>query len=210
MPRIGAHVSIAGGLEKCFSRGEAIGCEAIQIFSKSQLQWRSAPLSMGTAGRFHSAWRESSIRNVVVHASYLINLGARDDTGVKSEGALLDEIERCDLPGVDDLVLHPGMPGRVCGEHTRAVARRLEEILENMGQQVRILRDDGGQGRFCNTFDYFRYIFERLDWHSRIGPALTLPSLAAGFGDENRIVLQEAGLIDSAIGLDRALLASER
>lgn len=209
MARIGAHVSIAGGLEKCFSRGEAIGCEAIQIFSKSQLQWRSAPLSMGTAGRFHSAWKESSIRNVVVHASYLINLGARDDTGVKSEGALLDEIERCDLLGVDDLVLHPGAcRGEPVESTLELVVRRLEEILERTwDKQVRILLETmAGQGSLLgNTFDHFRYIFERLDWHSRIGLCLdTCHLFAAGFDMRTESSYRKLmGHIDSAIGLDR-------
>ena len=77
MPRIGAHVSIAGGLEKAFARGEDLSCEAIQIFTKNQLQWRSSPISHGRAERFLRAWGESSVREVIAHSSYLINLVAR-------------------------------------------------------------------------------------------------------------------------------------
>ena len=90
MALIGAHMSIAGGLEKSIERGEALSCEAIQIFSKNQIQWRCAPLSQGRAERFFRAWGESSIESVVVHASYLINLAATDATGDRSIAALED------------------------------------------------------------------------------------------------------------------------
>lgn len=92
MAIIGAHVSIAGGLEKSIERGEELGCEAIQIFTKNQLQWRSAPLSQSRGERFYRSWAASSIEEIVVHASYLINLAATDATGAKSIAALEDEI----------------------------------------------------------------------------------------------------------------------
>ena len=38
-----------------------------------------APISMARAESFFYAWRNSSIRKVVVHASYLINLASPDD-----------------------------------------------------------------------------------------------------------------------------------
>ncbi len=40
---IGAHISIAGGLEKAIKRGESIGCSTIQIFTKSNRQWKAKP-----------------------------------------------------------------------------------------------------------------------------------------------------------------------
>jgi len=44
MSLIGAHVSVAGGLWKAIERGESLGCEAIQIFTKNQLQWLAPPV----------------------------------------------------------------------------------------------------------------------------------------------------------------------
>src|SRR3972149_9961537 len=42
-PRLGAHMSIAGGVDKAFLRGEEVGCDAMQIFTKNNNQWRGAP-----------------------------------------------------------------------------------------------------------------------------------------------------------------------
>ena len=42
---VGAHVSIAGGIEKAFARGEEIGCTAIQIFTRNASRWQAKQLA---------------------------------------------------------------------------------------------------------------------------------------------------------------------
>ena len=44
MPRLGAHLSIAGGLPRAVDRAVASRCEALQIFTKSVGQWRARVL----------------------------------------------------------------------------------------------------------------------------------------------------------------------
>jgi len=106
---LGAHVSVAGGLEKAFPRGEALGCQAIQIFSKNQRQWKSKPLTEAQIDAFKMARQAASIGPVVVHDSYLINLAHPDDAALeKSRLAFLDEIERATALGCDALIFHPG------------------------------------------------------------------------------------------------------
>lgn len=51
MSLIGAHVSVSGGLHRAIERGEALGCEAIQIFTKNQLQWRASPIPQAASER---------------------------------------------------------------------------------------------------------------------------------------------------------------
>ena len=209
MALIGAHVSIAGGLEKAFSRGEEHFCEAIQIFTKNQLQWRSAPLSQGRADRFQRAWSESSVVDVVTHSSYLINLAAVDDTGEKSVAALEDEIERCDLLGIEDLVLHPGASkGQDKEESLDLVAKRLEGALRRTAhKRVNILLETmPGQGSQLGAdLKDFSSIFEALNWDPRLALCLdTCHLFAAGYdfrteGGYERLLSQ----VDSAVGLDR-------
>src|SRR5207244_6499841 len=45
MPRLGAHMSIAGGLPRAVERAVVHGCEAMQIFAKNASQWRGRVLS---------------------------------------------------------------------------------------------------------------------------------------------------------------------
>ena len=209
MAVIGAHVSIAGGLEQAFARGEDLSCEAIQIFTKNQLQWRSGPISQGRGERFLRAWRDSSVRDVVVHASYLINLAATDATGEKSTAALEDEIERCDILGVEDLVLHPGSSrGNPAEESLDLVARRLGAVLGRTShKRVNILLETmSGQGNHLGSdFREFRRIFETLDWDPRLGICLdTCHMFAAGHDFRTEPAYRRlVGQIDSAVGVER-------
>src|SRR5262245_57772809 len=73
---LGAHMSIAGGLYRSIERGAALGCGAVQIFLKNQRQWAASPVSADDVQAFRAAWRQSDVRAVFAHASYLINLAS--------------------------------------------------------------------------------------------------------------------------------------
>src|SRR5688500_5703121 len=109
MPRLGAHLSIAGGLPRAVDRAKASRCEALQIFTKSAGQWRARPLPPGEIALFRRRVEETGIRPVVAHISYLINLAAalkslRD----QSIASLREELDRAESLGLDGLVMHPG------------------------------------------------------------------------------------------------------
>ena len=61
---IGAHLSTAGGVDKAFDRAEAIDCTAFQIFTKSNRQWKAAPLDPAAVERYHQRQTETGIEPV--------------------------------------------------------------------------------------------------------------------------------------------------
>src|SRR5688500_2413525 len=72
--RIGAHMSVAGGVSRAVARAKLHGCEALQIFTKNASQWRGQPLLPEAIAAFRRQLEESGIAPTVSHASYLINL----------------------------------------------------------------------------------------------------------------------------------------
>jgi deoxyribonuclease-4 len=186
MPLIGLHVSIAGGFAKAIERGEAYGCEAIQVFTKNQLQWKAPPITPSQGIAFLRALRESGIRKVVSHASYLINLAGEGVQRDKSGEALVDEIERCDQLGIGELVLHPGAH---LGQGQRKGLENLREGLRDaLGRtanlRVRILLETmAGQGTALGArLETLREILDGLDWNDRLGLCLdTCHLFAAGY-----------------------------
>lgn len=106
---LGAHVSIAGGFDKAVIRGENIGCDSIQIFTKSQRQWSAKKIDESQVKLFKKALSRSRIKAVVVHTAYLINLASpKKDTLEKSQKAFLEEMDRAETLGIPYLVHHPG------------------------------------------------------------------------------------------------------
>lgn len=106
---LGAHESIAGGVYRAVERAESIGATALQVFTKNSNRWEAPPLTAEDAANYKTALSKSSIRSVISHDSYLINLCAADPAILeKSRRALVDEIRRCEILGIGMLNFHPG------------------------------------------------------------------------------------------------------
>src|SRR5918996_3610058 len=109
MVRIGAHMSIAGGVSKAIDRAVAHGCEALQIFTKNASQWRGKPLDPAEIKLFRRRIDETGITPVVSHASYLINLATTFPLlREQSIAAFIDELDRAETLGLLGVVIHPG------------------------------------------------------------------------------------------------------
>jgi len=166
MQPLGAHVSIAGGVENAIARGEEIGATAIQIFTKNASQWRAKPISAESAAAFKANWQNSAIGAILAHDSYLINLAAADPAKrLKSKSAYLDELQRCALLGVPQLVMHPGShlgDGEEVG--LKRVVESFRAILEEAPETVTtLLETTAGQGSNLGwRFEHLAEIMEKL------------------------------------------------
>lgn len=129
-PLLGAHMSIAGGVGNAFLEGKKVACDAIQIFTKSSRQWASKPYTKEEIELFHINRKETGIGAVVAHDSYLLNMGSPDAAlRTRSIAAFVDELERCEVLGVSNLIAHPGAhvgAGELDGIKT--IAKSLDDV----------------------------------------------------------------------------------
>lgn len=210
MLRIGAHMSIAGGVSKAVDRAELHGCEALQIFTKNGSQWRAKPLDPAEASRFRARVDETGLTPVVSHASYLINLATTFPAlREQSLRAFADEMDRADALGLLGVVIHPG----TCTAGTEDDALRLiaEGIRHALDLQPRrqtmvLLEHTAGQGRTLGyRFEHLAAILRHLDGSPRVGVCLdTCHLVAAGYditSDDGYAATFEQ--FDRVIGLDR-------
>ena len=92
--RIGAHMSIAGGVSKAVDRAVLHNCEALQIFTKNASQWHAAALAPGEVRTFRRGVEKAELTPVVSHASYLINLAtAVPKLRAQSINTFIDELK---------------------------------------------------------------------------------------------------------------------
>ena len=124
-PLLGAHMSIAGGPAKALERGRSVGCTAIQMFVKNNMQWFAKDFTAADLKAFAAFSDPPEI--VFGHTSYLINLCATDSiTFERSRLALRAELERADQLKLPFLVLHPGAH---VGQGMEAGLKRISESL---------------------------------------------------------------------------------
>ena len=183
---LGTHVSIAGGPEQAIYRGEAIGCTAIQIFTKSNRQWLAKPLEQEEIDAFRKAWNNSTIQSVIAHAAYLINIGSSNpETVKKSTQSLAIELERCQQLGIPYLVLHPGSRGDLSEkECLQQITQQLDTVLESTpGNTILLLETMAGQGsNMCYRFEQIASIYQESRNKERLGVCFdTCHVFAAGY-----------------------------
>ena len=185
--KLGSHMSIAGGLDQAILRGEQVGCEAVQIFTKSSTQWTAKPLDSKDIERFKKTLKRSSVSVVLVHDSYLINLGSpKKDDRKKSVLAFLEEMKRVETLGLPYLVAHPGAHlGSGEEEGLRWIAESINQLhLKTKGYHMKILLETtAGQGTTLgHRFDHLRRIFDQVDASNRLGVCFdTCHVFAAGY-----------------------------
>jgi deoxyribonuclease-4 len=147
---LGAHESVAGGLDKAFARGAAYGIEAVQIFTKNASQWKEPVLGSEQLAAFRAAHRTWGGGPVIAHDSYLVNLCSdRPDVLARSRASLVCELERCHALGVGVIAFHPGASMGL--DKARAIARvgeSLDAMLElGVGMTTRLaIENTAGQG----------------------------------------------------------------
>jgi deoxyribonuclease IV len=187
MLRIGAHMSVAGGISKAVDRAAAHGCEALQIFTKNGNRWLGKPLDSGDVKRFRARLEETAIRPAVSHASYLINLATTFATlRRQSIDAFIDELERADALGLLGVVIHPGTCTAGSEEEgLRLIAAAIGEALAaRAGSPTLVLLEHtAGQGRTLGyRFEHLAAIIDHLDGSPRIGVCLdTCHLVASGY-----------------------------
>ena len=180
-------MSIAGGLAEAFARGRAAGCDAIQVFTKNNSQWRARPLGEREVEAFRAAEHRSGISPVLAHTSYLINVASPDRMLFrKSVEALCLEAERAESLGISSLVLHPGAHlGRGIEEGLKRVAEALDILHARLPDaRLRILLEGtAGQGTALGVrFEELAAIFALVAHPGRLGVCLdTCHLFAAGY-----------------------------
>lgn len=188
MKRIGAHVSASGGVFNAPLNAEKIGADAFAMFVKNQRRWDAPPLSAEETIAFKDALRQSDIRaeHVLVHDSYLINLGhPREAEREKSLNAFIDEIRRCEALGLKLLNFHPGshlneISAQVCLDN---IAESLNFAIANTAGVKLVLENTAGQGSNLGyDFAQLAYVIDKISNKDRIGVCIdTCHAFAAGY-----------------------------
>ncbi|MFH1687083.1 MAG: deoxyribonuclease IV [bacterium] len=206
----GAHESIAGGLHLAVERGLQATCDTVQVFNKSNNQWRAKALTTEDINKFFAAIETTGVTVSSSHTSYLINLASpKPDLETKSCDALKVEMERCNLLKIPHLVMHPGSHigngeewgiGRII-----ANLNRLFDSL-NDNQVILCLEATAGQGSNLGyKFEQLAQIIEGIEDKEHLGVCLdSCHIFAAGYGltapaDYRKTMKQ----FDDIIGLER-------
>lgn len=186
--RIGAHVSITGGIENAPYNAREIGAKAFALFTKNQRRWTAKDLEEKNILEFKRRIEEIGIepKYILPHDSYLINLGnADEEKRNQSFEAFVDEMKRCNELGLLYLNMHPGSHLKEISEEQSMdliidCINKAHELVSNV---TVVLEITAGQGSNLGyTFEHLAYIINGTINKNRIGVCLdTCHMFAAGY-----------------------------
>lgn len=210
LPLLGAHTSTSGGVFNAIIEGKEIKADVLQIFSKNQKQWKGRAYKEGEVEKFHQLIDETGIKPVMVHTSYLINLGSTNElTLSNSIDALIDELQRCHLLKIPYLVLHPGSHLNA-GEEVgiKKISQNLKKIVSeaDVDDVIILLETTAGQGTNLGyTFEQLREMMDRSSVDKHLGVCMdTCHIFTAGYDIRTPDAWQKTKqTFDNIIGLHK-------
>jgi len=158
MVNIGFHLSISGnnGFVSALQHAHDLGINALQIFTKSPRRWQNNKITAEQIKQFRELRRSLKINVIVIHSSYLVNLGSDEELKNKSLASILDDIEKAEALGIEYVVFHPGSGAF---EQIRA---GLLELGPKIPPNVKILIENtaSNKNKVCSRFELLGRLIE--------------------------------------------------
>jgi deoxyribonuclease-4 len=107
--RVGAHVSVAGGVDNAVGNQRDVGGNCGQIFTHSPQVWQDPNVGDDEAAAFREGTAQHLDGPWVIHSSYLVNLCTpKDDLRAKSIDSMQREVDAADGLGIEYVNVHLG------------------------------------------------------------------------------------------------------
>ncbi|PIZ64207.1 hypothetical protein CO051_04655 [Candidatus Roizmanbacteria bacterium CG_4_9_14_0_2_um_filter_39_13] len=209
--RIGAHLSISGGLLNAIKSIKDKGGNCLQIFSSSPRTWSKSTISRNDITTFLDAKKTSGVDPIFFHALYLINLADPDQTGKKSVEALIHELSLAPQLDVLGSIVHTGSfkndnKTLSCRDkkNYKTLLTNINSVLENTPGESLLILENAGNRKIGQTIDQLCEIIQDVN-NPRIRVCLDTCHLHAAEYDlrskqNYKRFLDE---FDTKIGLDR-------
>ncbi|MDA2921399.1 deoxyribonuclease IV, partial [Desulfobacterota bacterium AH_259_B03_O07] len=209
--KFGAHVSIAGGIDKAPERAYKVGCECFQIFTRSPRGGNPPALDKNLVDSFLSECNKYGFSAYYVHTPYYINLAsASKDIRDSSIRIIEEELMRGSMLGVKYIMTHIGSAKDSRRSNAvKAVIEGLRQVLYKSSYKTKLLLENSaGQGATIgDTFEELADILQNVE-NPELGICLDTAHLfAAGYDIRTKSSLKNViNNLSSIIGLDKLKL----
>lgn len=211
--QFGAHVSVAGGLWNAPVNAAALGCEVLQMFSRSPHGGQPKPITPTDSAQFTAAMHKNKIARAYLHAPYFINLAsATKRIRAGSVQILRQELERGIQLGVRALMFHPGSAKDVGEpEGVKAVIECLNEILDGYKGTCQLLLEiSAGAGMVMgDTFEEIGAFIDGAERGTEVGVCFdTQHAFASGYDLRDLTAVEKTFVaFDRLVGLQKIIVS---
>jgi deoxyribonuclease IV len=190
--RIGAHVSVAGGLGRAPGNARAVGCESLQVFVSNARGWAPPPVDPAGDQRFRAELAAAGLGPLFVHAPYLVNFASVSPvTRERSREVVAATLAKAAAIGAAGVVVHAGAAlasGRAAGlASTREALLPLADAVAAPGAlaatpDLVLELTAGTRGSLAARFEEMAELLAACDHHPRLRVCMdTCHAQAAGY-----------------------------
>ena len=160
--RVGAHVSIAGGVDNAVANELDVGGNCGQIFTHSPQVWQDPNIDDDEAELFRAGTSESLDGPWVIHTSYLVNLCTpKEDLREKSVDSMQKEVDAAAKLGVPYVNVHLGAhTGAGVEQGLDNAVSALDELEIPDGVTVLVESDAGSGTKLGGDIDHLAYVLD--------------------------------------------------
>lgn len=205
MLTIGAHMSVAKGLDKAAEDVVKMEANTMQFFSRNPRGSSFKIYSDKELADFQRIRREHHFGPLLAHAPYTLNLASAQEKVYDFACMVIrEDIARMDALGIEYLVFHPGSHTGIGTEAgIQNIIRGLNQAITGEEKITVLLETMSGKGSEIGvTFEELKAIRDGVKYPERIGVCLdTCHVFSAGYDIVNNLdgVLDE---FDHILGLD--------
>ncbi len=208
-PKIGAHVSVAGGLKNGVENAASMGAACMQVFGSSPRQWKVRMPTEKEITEYVATQKKDSISPVYLHASYLVNLGsANEEIYAKSKESLVGHLQITEAIGADGLIFHVGAhkKGSRKEASSRVVAGIKEVLRKVSGKSHLAMENSATPAKLGDTIEEIEEIFKQAN-SPRLKVCMdTAHAYASGILEFTEEGIKEwCDKLDKALGLDNVV-----
>lgn len=207
--RLGVHVSTQGKIYAALDVAQALGCNTIQIFSRSPQRWREDFLNPQDIEEFNLRQEKLKIKPLFIHIPYLINLASPNPRLYEASiDAYIEDILEASTLKADYIVTHMGSHKETSEQ---AGIQRLIEALNRILDKTRtvkvgiLLENTSGSGSWLGyKFSHHRVIIKGIEQKERLGLCFdTAHAYLAGYDIATKVGLEGTlDEIDKLVGID--------
>ncbi|MFZ5364702.1 MAG: deoxyribonuclease IV [Patescibacteria group bacterium] len=209
--KIGAHVSIAGGIQNAPLNAAKQGCECFQFFSRSPRGGKYVDFTAKEIEEFKANCRKNKLTDYYIHTPYFINLASLDSR-IKhgSINACRQELARGSLLGAQGIMTHLGSAGeRSEKEAIAETVKSIDRILASyVGSTKFLIEISAGSGKILgDTFEEIAEILKSIK-SKNVGVCFdTAHAFASGYDLSSKTaVYKTIADFDKLIGLEKLMV----
>ena len=161
----GAHVSMAGGIDKAPERAAEIGCEVFQIFSRPPQGGNAVDIDGILADKFQANLKKHNQKEFYIHTPYIINL-ASTDSRIRDNSIRLirEDLQRGSLLGAKYTMTHLGSAKELDKETAnKMVVENLKKVFDKNYETQLLIEISAGAGNIIGSaFEDLAYFIDEL------------------------------------------------